>query len=141
MSSNTCLFFFSGNQTFFSKDFFCSCKPFPSPSQQDNLHLTGQHHLGFFQTFLKSLLKLDNLPFYLDKEGFFDLNIYRLNSIAPNSNFKIKDFNFSLREKGFNMGLEENSNEFSQIANATSPNPNINRNSPSFLVGFEKQNV
>ena len=50
------------------------------------------------------------------------------NSIAPNSNFKIKDFDFSLREKGFNMDLEENSAEFSQIENqrfSTSPNPNI----------------
>jgi len=43
----------------------------------------------------------------------------------------------------FNKGLEENSNEFSQIsANAeTSPNPNIKLNLPSFLVGVEKQNV
>jgi len=128
MKSNTCSFFFLENQTFFSKDFFYSCMPFRSLFQQDNLHPTEQHHLGFFQTFLKSLLKLDNLPFYLNKEGFFDLNIYRFNSIAPNSNFKIKDFDFSLREKGFNMGLEENSVEFSQIENqrfSTSPNPNI----------------
>ena len=86
MNLNTCSIFSSKIQTFFSKDFVYSCKPFHSLSQQDNLRLNEQHHLGFFQTFLKSFLKLDNLPFYLDKEGFFDLNIYRFNSIAPNSN-------------------------------------------------------
>lgn len=98
MISNTCLFSFSKNQTFFSKDFSYSCKPFHSLSQRDNLHLTEQDHLAFFQTFLKSFLKLDNLPFYLDKQGFFDLNIYRFNSIAPNSNSA--DANASLSPNG-----------------------------------------
>ena len=53
--------------------------------------------------------------------------------IVDKCNRKTPNFaygNFSFQEKEFNMGLEENSNEFSQIsANAeTSPNPYIKRN-------------
>ena len=51
-----------------------------------------------------------------------------INSIAPNSNFKIKDFDFSLREKGFNMHLNENHNsfcDFPKLVNhpTTTPSP------------------
>ena len=50
--------------------------------------------------------------------------ICKLNRKTPNFAYG----NFSFKEKEFNMGLEENSAEFSQIENqrfSTSPNPNI----------------
>jgi len=130
MKPNTYSNAFSLNQIFLTKDFSLTYKPFHQPFQQDNSHLIEQHHLESSQTFLKSLLKLGNLPYYNTPKQTLNSFLLALSNSSPPVQTSNSTSLTSAKQKGFNISLKDNYNELSQIsANAeTSLNNNIHRN-------------